>query len=158
MYGLQRSEKQYPLDDNYGGVYTPAATVFRDEESNGYALLERPYKLSFIAVAGINRPDVTADGLIVDEQAEQVKNKIRTIFRIGLAHGHDALVLGALGCGAFRNPPQHVARLFHEVIDEGEFKNKFKVLVFAILDDHNARRPHNPRGNFEPFHEEFMRE
>ena len=32
-----------------------------------------------------------------------------------LAHGHDAVVLGAFGCGAFRNPAQHVSQLFKEV-------------------------------------------
>lgn len=56
--------------------------------------------------------------MIANHHVEPIKNKIRTIFRIGLIHGHDSLVLGALGCGAFRNPPRHVARLFHEVMDE----------------------------------------
>ena len=80
---------------------------------------------------------------------------MRTIFRIGLLHHHDSLVLGALGCGAFRNPPAHIARLFHAVMEEEEFKNKYKLLVFAILDDHNARLKHNPDGNFLPFVREF---
>ena len=71
---------------------------------------------------------------------------MRTIFRIGLLHYHDSLVLGAFGCGAFRNPPAHITRLFHEVMEEEEFKNKYKLLVFAILDDHNARLKHNPEG------------
>ena len=70
-------------------------------------------------------------------------------------HGHDSLVLGALGCGAFRNPPHHIAKLFHEVIQEVEFANKYKRLVFAILDDHNAHREHNKEGNFLPFAREF---
>ncbi len=48
---------------------------------------------------------------------------IRTILRIGLSNGHDALILGAMGCEAFRNPPSHVAKLFHEVIIEPEFKD-----------------------------------
>lgn len=60
--------------------------------------------------------------MIANHHVEPIKNKIRTIFRIGLIHGHDSLVLGALGCGAFRNPPRHVAQLFHEVMEELEFK------------------------------------
>jgi hypothetical protein len=32
-----------------------------------------------------------------------------------IAHGHDAVVLGAFGCGAFRNPAAHMAQLFREV-------------------------------------------
>ena len=93
--------------------------------------------------------------MIVTTLVEPIKNKIRTIFRLGIANGHDSLVLGALGCGAFRNPPRHVARLFHEVMLEEEFKNKYRHIVFAILEDHNSRRSHNPDGNLIPFKEEF---
>lgn len=155
MYGIKTSHYQYPLDRNFGGVYTPEAIYFRESEQKGYALLDNPVSLSFITVAGMNRPDLTAEGMIADHHVEPIKNKIRTIFRIGLAHGHDSLVLGALGCGAFRNPPRHVARLFHEVMDELEFKNKYRRIVFAILDDHNAHQSHNPEGNYKPFADEF---
>ena len=155
MYGIKTSHHQYPLDRNFGGIYTPDAVYFRESEQKGYALMDNPVSLSFITVAGMNRPDLTADGMIADHHVEPIKNKIRTIFRIGLAHGHDSLVLGALGCGAFRNPPRHVARLFHEVMDELEFKNKYRRIVFAILDDHNAHQSHNPEGNYKPFADEF---
>ena len=154
-YGLQKSNHQYPLDRNCGGIYTPDAIVFRGTEQDGYPLLDTPYRMSFIAVAGINRPTLESPERISSDLVEPVKNKIRTIFRIGLLHGHDSLVLGALGCGAFRNPPSHIARLFHEVMEESEFKNKYRLLLFAILDDHNARLKHNPEGNFLPFVREF---
>ena len=154
-FGLHKSKHQYPLDRNFGGIYTPHATVFRGTEQDGYPLLDTPYQMSFIAVAGINRPALASPERIAPELVEPVKNKIRTIFRIGLLHGHDSLVLGALGCGAFRNPPSHIARLFHEVMEEKEFKNKYRLLLFAILDDHNARLKHNPDGNFLPFVREF---
>ena len=155
QYGMKHSYHQYPLDRNYGGVYTPDAIYFRESEQNGYALLDEPVSLSFITVAGMNRPDLTADGMIADHHVGPIKNKIRTIFRMGLVHGHDSLVLGALGCGAFRNPPRHVARLFHEVMEEPEFRNRYRRIVFAILDDHNAHQKHNPEGNFKPFADEF---
>ena len=154
-YGLRMSGHQYPLDRNYGGIYTPGATLFREAEPLGYKLMETPETLAFIAVAGVNCPDITPEGQIADHHVAVIKNKIRTILRIGLRHGHDALVLGALGCGAFRNPPRHVARIFHEVFEEGEFEQRFRLLAFAILDDHNAHRRHNPEGNYLPFAEEF---
>lgn len=157
IYGLRKSKYQYPLDRNFGGIYTPYATIFRGTEQDGYPLLYEPYRMSFIAVAGINRPALESPERIASELVEAVKNKIRTIFRIGLLHGHDSLILGALGCGAFRNPPSHIARLFHEVMEEPEFKNKFRLLLFAILDDHNARLKHNPKGNYLPFVREFER-
>lgn len=155
-YGLRSSKYQYPLDRNFGGIYTPDATVFRGTEQDGYPLLDEPYRMSFVSVAGINRPALESPERIAPELIAPVKNKIRTIFRIVLLHGHDSLVLGALGCGAFRNPPSHIARLFHEVMEEPEFKNKYRLLFFAILDDHNAKLKHNPDGNYLPFVREFL--
>lgn len=156
-YGLKKSEHQYPLDRNWGGVYTPKAIVFRGTEAEGYPLLAEPYIMSFIAVPAMNRPELDADGMIIRPLIEPFKNKMRTLFRIGLQHGHDALVLGAWGCGAFRCPPKHVARLFHEVLDEKEFKNKYRQITFAIIEDHNSRLSHNREGNLKPFQDEFSK-
>lgn len=155
-YKVPLSDKQYPMDRNFGGIYTPGATVFRKDEKSGYELMKQPVDLSFISVAGINRPELTSDGMIAEHLIEPTRRKMRTIFRIGLHHGHDTLVLGALGCGAFANPPRHIARLFHEVMNEDEFRNKYRLVVFAVLDDHNSYRSHNPEGNFVPFYNEFV--
>ena len=80
-------------------------------------------------------------------------NKIRTIFRMGVEHGNDALVLGGFGCGAYALLPSAVAPLFRVVMEEPEFKNKFKLLVFAILE--RPRRPQGLDGHFAPFYHEF---
>ena len=154
-YGLKKSRHQYPMDRNFGGIYSPNVSIFRECEANGYKLMSQPREVSFITVAGINHPELDDNGMIIPELVNLAKNKIRTILRIGLKHGHDSLVLGALGCGAFCNPPRHVAKLFHEVIEEQEFKNKYKYIVFAILEDHNSHKDHNKEGNFRPFYEEF---
>lgn len=156
-YGVKKSRWQYPLDRNFGGVYSPDVTLFREDEHHGYRLMSNPVKMSFISVAGMNRPKLTEDGkYIIDSLVPAIKNKIRTILRIGIINNHDALVLGALGCGAFRNPPRHIAQLFHEVLDEDEFKGRFAKIVFAILEDHNSRHGHNQEGNYRPFYEEFL--
>lgn len=120
-YGLKKSFRQYPLDRNYGGVYTPDTVVFKDSEQWEYALLENSFTASFMAVPGVNRSEPDEKGRLIPMFVELVKNKIHTIFRIGLIHGHDSLVLGALGCRAFKNPPAHIAELFHEVMNEKEF-------------------------------------
>lgn len=154
-YGLKKSSSQYPMHRDFGGVYVPGMTVFRGEEKDGYPLLEEYYQVGMIAVAAMNRPELDRNGRIAGHLIGGMKNKIRTIFRIGILHGHDALVLGALGCGAFRNPPAHVAQLFHEVMEEAEFKNRFKVICFAILEDHNSGHAHNREGNYLPFAREL---
>ena len=150
-YSLEKSKFQYPMPVRFGGIYVPDATVFRAGAKDDFALLDTPYYMSFVAVAAINHPELDRDGNICEEDAALTKNKMRTMLRIGLLNGHDSIVLGAFGCGAFHNPPKHIARLFHEVIDEEEFMDKYKLIAFAILEDHNSPRG----GNLQPFIEEF---
>ena len=83
-----------------------------------------------------------------------VKGKIRAILRIALLNKHTKLVLGALGCGAYGNPPVHVAQLFHEVIHEEEFWGHFEEICFAVLEDGNSLK-NQSGGNFKPFKEVF---
>jgi hypothetical protein len=44
-----------------------------------------------------------------------------------------------------------MAKLFKEVMSERPYKHAFKKIVFAVLDDQNTHREHNPEGNFIPF-------
>ncbi|KAJ3056172.1 hypothetical protein HK097_007896, partial [Rhizophlyctis rosea] len=82
--------------------------------------------------------------------------KIRAILHIGLSNSHDAIVLSAFGCGAFKNPPTTIAKLFKEVLEEHPANmQNYKVVVFAIFDDERTRKEHNPRGNLVPFQEVF---
>ena len=157
-YGIKRNKNSYPLDRNSGGIYSRDVTVFRGSERNDYCMLKNPFKLSFVSVPAINKPRlelIDGEYRIGSELIEPSKEKIRTILRIEGGHEHDCLILGAFGCGAFKNPPKHMAELFKEVFQEQEFLNRFKVVVFAILNDHNNRKEHNPRGNMQPFLEVF---
>lgn len=86
---------------------------------------------------------------------EPAKEKIRAILRIGKAEGHDSLILSAFGCGAFANPPEHMAELFRDVFAEAEFQDSFWLVVFAIINDHNTMKEHNPEGNLLPFQRVF---
>jgi uncharacterized protein (TIGR02452 family) len=136
---------RYPLPE-FGGVYSADVPVLRGPESARYPFLDEPRAMSFIAVAAYSRPPVR-DGRLPDELAENTLRKIRLIFAIAQAEGHDALVLSALGCGAFKNPPAHMAELFARVLDEG-WRQAFRRVRFAIFDDHNADRE---EGNLRPF-------
>ncbi len=154
-YGVTMVRHGYPLDQNFGGVFSPNVTVFRGLEKEGYPLLETPFEIDIISVPGMNKPTLNQEGMIEDRLVEGVKNKIRTIFEIALQNHEDCLILGAIGCGAFRNPPQHIAKLFHELL-QSEYKDMFRVVVFAILEDHNSGKEHNHDGNYQPFVREFQ--
>ena len=152
LLGLPLGNGRYPMDRNTGGIYSGRVTFFRTSSRKGDALVATPFECAVVSVAAINRPDLTSDGRLVDWAVVATKKKIRSMLRIGLLHGHDAIVLGAWGCGAFRNPPEHMARLFHEVLCEPEFAGKYRVVRFAVIEDHNSRH-----SNFAPFDREFNR-
>jgi uncharacterized protein (TIGR02452 family) len=158
-YGVKRDSKNsYPLDRDTGGIYSKRVFIVRGSERSGSCFLQNPFELSIVSVPAINRPELELrDGkyYIADKLIEPSKEKIRTILRIAGEFNHDCLVLSAFGCGAFQNPPHHIAKLFKEVFNETEFKDRFRFVVFAIIDDHNARREHNPEGNMLPFLREF---
>ncbi|MBR0459791.1 MAG: TIGR02452 family protein [Victivallales bacterium] len=154
-FGISQRAERYPMDRTTGGAYSPLVTVFRGAEMEGYPLLDSPYHLGIVTVAAMNRPELKNPQQIVDWLVEPIKEKMRTIFRIARKHGHDALVLGAWGCGAFKNPPQHIAKLFHQVMEEDEFCNRFRKIVFAIVDRRILEIGPSKIGNLLPFQEEF---
>lgn len=155
--GLEPHADQYPMDERYGGIYSGVVTFFRGPESEGSMPEEKPYNIPVISVAAISGPRIDRDGLMCKADANLTLDKMRTIFRIGVMQGHDSLVLSAMGCGAFANPPAHIAKLFHQVIEEDEFRDVFKLIDFAILDGYRTGLHHNPEGNFIPFQREFCK-
>ena len=125
--------KRYPLDRNFGGIFSPKVTIFRKSEKDGYALLDHPWQVNMIAVAGCRRPTETSHD-VIEEYILCSKNKIRTILRIAIANHQTNLILGPMGCGGLYNIPETVANLFFCILKEEEFKNKFERVYFAILD------------------------
>lgn len=53
------------------------------------------------------------------------------VLRVAAAHGHRQIVLGAWGCGVFRNSPAVVAGAFQHALTRVP---AFERIVFAVLD------------------------
>ncbi|CAF5001073.1 unnamed protein product, partial [Rotaria sp. Silwood1] len=141
----------YPMEE-FGAIYTSGITVFRQTEDNGYTYMDEPlYDVCSIAMAAYRGPDVKNNRILANKYAAGTYKKIENIFAIAYHHEHDCLVLSALGCGAFKNPPKHVASLFKSTILK--YAGFFNTIYFAIVDDHNTGNRMNPNGNFLPFQE-----
>ena len=84
------------------------------------------------AVPGLRCPEHLPNGDYKPEDYEVMEKKIKGIFEIAVENKNDVVVLGALGCGVFKNNPNTVARLFKKVIHDGKYDNKMKI-VFAVL-------------------------
>lgn len=128
-------------------IYTPSVLVFRDLDLNPLKPQDQ-YYCSVLSVSAIKNPDlVKIDGkdgeeevYAYDEDRDVMMAKIRGLFDVVREKGITHLVLGALGCGAYHNPPKQVARLFARVIN-GDRKHKgveggiLQEIVFAIFDE-----------------------
>ncbi|CAF3842799.1 unnamed protein product [Rotaria sp. Silwood1] len=147
-----KADRMYPMEE-FGAVYTSGITVFRHSEDRGYAFLDEPvYEVCAIAMAAYREPKLDKQ-MLTGTAAAGMRKKIENIFAIAYHQNHDCLVLSALGCGAFKNPPEHVAALFKSVISQ--YAGYFRSIHFAIIDDHNTGNHLNPKGNFLPFQKEL---
>jgi len=114
-------------------IYSPEVPVIRDDDG---VLLETPYLVSMITA-----PAVNLGALIQNKRSEQsrteetMRRRIARVLSVAVTHGHRVIVLGAWGCGAFRNDPATIAPLFYEHLGpDGPFHSLFEHIVFAVLD------------------------
>lgn len=159
----------YPLDINFGGIFSPDVTFFRYGSDRYYAFRDEPFKCGVVTVSALSFREANTynvseleyrsdDGGFTSEGEKIMLNKIRTIYRLALKGGCDSIVLGAFGCGAYRLRPDLVAELFERVLNEDEFRGKFKALPFAILEGKGtSRKPVEENGKFAAFYRRFGR-
>lgn len=123
-------------------IYSPQVPVFRDDEDR---LLESPWRVSMLTAPAVNA------GAVHDNEPENVPRiqetmlrRIEKLLSIAVVHEHAALVLGAWGCGVFRNDPASVARWFHyHLVENDTFRHAFDTVVFAVLDGTQERATFN---------------
>ncbi len=135
MYAFHKAQGD-PLYSDYA-LYSPDVPVFRDDEGT---LLPRPYLCSFITSPAVNAQVVLERDRGRRRQIRQaMADRIEKVLTVASLHGHEALVLGAWGCGVFGNDSREVAELFERALATG-FRGVFTRIVFAILDWSDERR------------------
>ena len=106
-------------------LYIPSVPViFHSEEFDYKKIIPIKY-MSFIACPGIKHIGQT----FTKNEQEILINKIKLIFKTAKKYNHSEIVLGALGCGVWNNPPKEVAIIFKKVIEQETNLN----IYFAIL-------------------------
>jgi uncharacterized protein (TIGR02452 family) len=117
-------------------IYSPDVPVIRDDDG---MLLETPYCVSMITAPAVNLGALVQNDRKERSRTEEtMRRRIGRVLSVAVARGHRVIVLGAWGCGAFRNDPATVAPLFYEHLRPGaSFHRLFQQVVFAVL-DHSA--------------------
>ncbi|PIF43848.1 uncharacterized protein (TIGR02452 family) [Chryseobacterium sp. 52] len=127
-YKIHRAMKSCFYTDTM--IYSPKVPVFRKDKGE---LLPKPVLCNFITSPAVNA------GVVKRQEPERVgeiydamDTRMEKMFALALNQGNETLILGAWGCGVFRNDPKELVELFKKHL-HGKYKNKFKRVVFAIL-------------------------
>ncbi|WP_162469088.1 TIGR02452 family protein [Streptomyces adustus] len=114
-------------------IHAPAVPVFRDDRGR---LLDTPFTAGFLTAAAPNAGVVLRTA---PERAAELPGALAVragrVLETAAAHGYRRLVLGAWGCGVFRNDPAQVAGAFRDLLGPGgRFAGTFGQVVFGVLD------------------------
>ena len=112
-------------------IYTPGVKVFKDDSNVPSIMPETEwFSVDVITCAApylAKRKYTNAEALL-----RLFKGRIKNVFEAARDNDVDVLILGAFGCGAFKNPPLLVSQAFEEIIREEKYCEDFKQIVFAI--------------------------
>ncbi|WP_035611675.1 TIGR02452 family protein [Haloferula sp. BvORR071] len=113
-------------------IASPGCPVIRDDEGQ---LLEEPRLVDFITSPAPNA------GAAVDSRPEDLplipetfRRRSEYVLALAAAMNCDSLVLGAWGCGVFRNDPAMVAGVFRDWLNDDVWRGRFKRVRFSVLD------------------------
>jgi uncharacterized protein (TIGR02452 family) len=113
-------------------IYSPGVPVFRDDTGR----LVEPYRVAFLTAAAPNVGALSGPADVSD----LLRRRAGRVLGVAHRHGHRRLVLGAWGCGVFRNDPHRVAAAFAAWLGPGGgYAGRFARVVFAIPDARNRR-------------------
>jgi uncharacterized protein (TIGR02452 family) len=121
-------------------IYSPEVPVFRRNEG---PLLDEPYLCSFLTSPAVNVGALHHRDRRGDEIRRVMQERVERVLGVAALHGHEVLVLGAWGCGVFKNDPEQIAELF-QIALAGRFRGAFTQVVFAVLDSSGDKRSLGP--------------
>lgn len=102
-----------------------------------YSEEEDVFEVAFITCPSPNKGAIRPGTVSNEELSETMQERMRRILIVAANKGHDAMVLGAFGCGAFHNDPTMVANHFSTLL-KTEFRGVFKKVIFGVFERENG--------------------
>lgn len=136
LYGSLREQEdayKYSMNHLYNGlyctwaIYSPHVSIIRDSEMK---LIHSNMSFSAITCPAPNRSTYRGNS---DAIKTALYDRCKLIIEIAALNGEKNLVLGAFGCGVFKNDPKDVADAFYVALVEEELMYHFENIEFAIL-------------------------
>lgn len=128
------SKDFYPIEmEEY--IYSKDVTFIKDKDYN--AMSSVSCDVITMAAVNLNKGHVdTADEFDEEEYRATMFGKMDALFRAARENKCDNIILGAWGCGVFKNDPKVVAQMFSTVTFM--YKRYFKNIIFAVINDNNS--------------------
>lgn len=145
MYRFNKTQRSFLYSDYL--IYSPETLFWFDDKGN---VLNPLVKADVITSPAPNKGAMLQHNRKdeVTQITETFKRRMNHVLALAADHNIETLILGAWGCGVFRNETSEVAACFKEVIEQS-FKGVFEEIVFAIYDTSEKKE------NFKVFAEVF---
>ena len=135
-YRANRSQDSMLYTDHI--IYSPDVPWFRRANRD---LLEDYYVASIVTAPAPNAGEhirrFPEDTAAVEEALQR---RAAYVLRVAAVRGHRNLILGAWGCGVFRNDPRNVASCFRQLLTSDELRGRFDRVTFAVFDPTKNQR------------------
>lgn len=112
------------------GIFSPDVLFFRDES---FQLTGTPVRASVLTLPAVNMGQVVLKKEDVKEAKRVMRRRMKLALGIFAERQAKHLVLGAYGCGVFRNDPGEIAAWWKELMEEG-MGAYFDSVFHAVLD------------------------
>lgn len=118
-------------------IYSPNVPWFRTRSR------DQPDRLFLASVITAPAPNagaaLTRDSDAADEIEAVLRRRAEFVLAVAADNGHRTVLLGAWGCGVFRNDPALVADAFGAWLESPTYAGAFDRVVFAIFDKSPAQ-------------------
>lgn len=109
-------------------IYSKPIYVIKDDYANDI----EPIECEVITCAA---PNYNFGNIDYEEHKNVMTKRFTKVLKTAIENNQRNLILGAWGCGVFKNPPDVNAQIFREVLDN--YSSHFDDIIFAIPDDTN---------------------
>ena len=115
-------------------IWSPDVVFFKNDEGK---LLSEPVLASVLTLLAVNYGQVVEKGENALKAKEVMKRRMKIALAAFVDKGCKTIILGAYGCGVFRNDPADVAMWWEELL--GEYGGYFDRVRFAVIDRSRTR-------------------
>lgn len=130
LYNFNKKNSTFLYSDYM--IYSPGVVFWMNDEGE---FLESPVLVDVITSPAPNKGAMLQNGRKKEIAELEIvfKSRMDKVFALAKSKGVERLVLGAWGCGVFKNDYEHVAAYFAQLVAE-KYGRSFKEIFFAIYD------------------------